>query len=83
MDNIIQQYIKTILTIVIDYSFITCKEHKIEMIKNIENVSTNLFLYNWCKDTNKILNGTRTDYDTEDVIQSNAVTYFKRKFRNK
>ncbi|KAL0881407.1 hypothetical protein ABMA27_001275 [Loxostege sticticalis] len=81
--NNIQAYIKTILSIVIDYSFINCVEHKADIIKKLENVSLNLFIYNWCKDTNKILAGSRSDYDSRDEVQLLAFNYCKKRFRNK
>lgn len=69
------QYIKTILSIVIDYSFIKCEKHKIEVILKIEQLVLNLFVYNWCKNTIKLLTGPRTDFEQNDVVQKLALTY--------
>lgn len=61
-------YIRTVLSVIIDYSFINCQDHKNDIIEKLENISINLFLYNWCKDTNKLLSGHRSDFDSKDEI---------------
>lgn len=77
----IRQYIKTIFSIVIDYSFIKCPEHKSEIISKIEELSINIFIYNWCRDSNKILNGLRTDFDEGDKIQILALKCCKKRLK--
>lgn len=59
----------------INYDFINCKEHKGEIVNMMENLCIILFLCNWCKDTNKLLNGRRSEYDLDDVVQKLAVDY--------
>ncbi|KAF9405327.1 hypothetical protein HW555_013897 [Spodoptera exigua] len=77
----IRQYMKTILSVVLDYSFIKCKEHKVQLISKIEDLCINLFIFSWCKDTNKLLCGSRKDYDAEDKIQESAFYYCKKRLK--
>lgn len=79
--NNLMQYMKTILSIVIDYSFIKCNEHKQEVILKIEQITLNLFVYSWCKNTNKLLSGSRTDYDENDVIKKLAHIYCSKRLK--
>lgn len=37
--------------------------------------SCRFFLFNWCKSTNKILNGLCKDFDPQDSIQKEAYVY--------
>lgn len=84
-DNI-RCYIQTVLQIMIDYSFINSALLKQEIVNMIKNLSTVFFLCNWCKDkykqnTNKLLNGPRTDYDICDENQKHATEYSKKRKR--
>lgn len=79
----IKQYTKTIFAIVIDYSFLKCNQHKAEIIKHLEEISTNLFIFTWCKDTNKILTGSRVDFDDNSKCQKMCFDYCKKRLKNK
>ncbi|CAH2100962.1 unnamed protein product [Euphydryas editha] len=77
----IKNYMKTILCTVCDYNFIKCLEHKNLIIAEMQDLLCRFFLYNWCKDTNKIIKGIRTHYEVNDRVQEIAHQYYKK--RNK
>lgn len=77
----IRHYIKTILYIVCDTNSIkSCNEHKKCIMDYVLDLSCRFFLCNWCKDTNKILKGSRIDFDHSDEVQMLCYSYcLKRK----
>lgn len=75
----IKEYIKTVLFVTIGTNFIKCQEHKAQITAYIFDLSSRFFICNWCRDANKVLKGTRLDFDEEDEIQKLCNEYFKKK----
>lgn len=79
----IKNYIRTILSSIMKeyYKRIECAEHKENVIHFLENFTINFFLYSWCKETNKLLKGSKLDHDPEDCIQKMAIHYYKKNIK--
>lgn len=78
----IKVLLKTYLYTELDFDFLDCEMHKSQVIEIILELSCNFFIYNWCRDVNKIINGTRLDLDDSDTIKIAAFNLFnKRKHR--
>lgn len=68
-------YIKVILMARLDLRFLTCDIHAVNLREQILNSSCMIFLYNWCRDINKIIAGKKIDYDSQDILQKLASQY--------
>ncbi|KOB58176.1 Uncharacterized protein OBRU01_25471, partial [Operophtera brumata] len=64
--------------IFLDFDFLKCEEHKNEMIDYVINLSCRFFIYNYCKDINKILIGKRDLNDDEDTFQMKAIKHYRK-----
>ncbi|KAG6438721.1 hypothetical protein O3G_MSEX000173 [Manduca sexta] len=53
----IVQYINLIVSVHIDFNFITCIEHKSNLKKYLMNKSVVFFVMNWCKEISNVLTG--------------------------
>lgn len=82
-ENNIVSYIKLIVATIVNFSFITCSEHKNELTEYIIKKNVSFCILNWCKEVNKILAGKR-NYDGNDAIKLAAQThYIKNKTRKR
>lgn len=81
--NNLKKHILTVLCIMINSNFVKCEKHKTKVIDFIFDLSSRFFICNWCRDSNKLLNGTRSDFDQEDDIQKSCAEYFKKRRKNK
>lgn len=54
----IKNYIKTILYTVIDFSFLTCPDHKSELTDFLFDFSSRFFINNWCRDVKEMAKKT-------------------------
>lgn len=81
--NCTKEFIKTYLITLLEFDFLNCLEHKEEIIQYLVNSTSRFFLYNYCKDINKILNGKSNTYDDEDCFQMKAKKYYKKCFKRK
>lgn len=79
----LKQYIKLLLYVSADTHFIACENHKKDIIDFCFDFSCRFFLFNWCKSTNKILNGICKDFDPQDLIQKEAYVYNNKRKKNK
>lgn len=83
IDNL-KNYMKTILYINVNTQFLVCSRHSKDLIEYIFDFSSRFFAYNWCKWTNKLLNGISTtkDVDPNDDIQNEASIYYLKRRRS-
>lgn len=79
----LKAYIKTILYVVIDTSFLNCTTHKKELTEFIFDYCSRFFIFNWCDDTNKLLRGDKCDTDESDPVKLNAKAYFDKRKKRK
>lgn len=82
MQNL-KNYSKTILYTYINTEFLECRCHAKDVIEYIFDFSCRFFAHNWCKWTNKLLNGISTakDVDPNDDIQNQALIYYLKRRR--
>ena len=80
--NNIQTYIKTVLEVSINVNF-NCEIHKNLIKEYMYDFSSRFFLFNWCKSTNKLLDGTSKVYEDEDYIQREAFVYYNKRKKSK
>lgn len=79
----LKELIKTIIIMNVDFSFIKCEIHNVKLIDFLTNISSRFFIYNYCKEINKILLNKRECDDDTDLYKKKAkklyMKYFKRK----
>lgn len=71
----LMELIKTIILLHVEFNFIKCKKHKEILIDYIIKISCRFFIYNYCKDVNKILNNRRECDDDSDLFKLKAKKY--------
>ncbi|XP_047027534.1 uncharacterized protein LOC124641571 isoform X2 [Helicoverpa zea] len=68
----ILEYIKTIVSIHIQWDFISCQTHKEKLIEYLLNKNVLFCINNWCKEVNEILCGKAPLCDPTDLIKVQA-----------
>lgn len=71
------EYFELIISIHINFNFITCANHKSALIKLIIKKSILFFVHNWCKDLNHLLSGKTTFWDENDEMKVAARNYYE------
>lgn len=79
----IKELIKTIVLLHLDFSFIQCAIHKENIIDFLLKISCRFFIYNYCKDINKILTNKRDCDDNMDVHKVKAKKMYKKCYKRK
>lgn len=79
----IKEVIKTLILMFINFDFLNCENHKDKLIDYLINLSCRFFIYNYCKDINKILKGRRDCSDDEDNFQTKAKKYFHKCYKRR
>lgn len=75
----IKNYLKTVLRIYLDFNFLKCPQHKIACEEFILDLSCRFFLFNWCRDLNKILNGSRVGNEEDGGAKKLAMGYMEKR----
>lgn len=65
-------YIRLILIINLNISFLTCTEHKENLSKYLLDKSSMFFIKNWCKEVGNILTGKSILWDLSDIMKVKA-----------
>jgi hypothetical protein len=66
----------------VDFSFITCSDHKAPLVEKIIQISCRTLVHSWCKDVNRKLTGqhdTGQDsrpYSGHDAVKKEAVSLY-------
>ena len=71
----LREFIKTIILMHIEFNFIQCQEHKEILIDYLIKISCRFFIFNYCKEINKILNNKRECDDDNDLFKVKAKKY--------
>lgn len=79
----ITQYIKLIMYTNVNFNFITCNQHRNELIEFLFDFTSRFFCLIWCRNTNKLLNGTSTEVPLHDPVQKLAYKYNCKRRKNK
>lgn len=79
----LKSYMTTILYTVIDFNFLTCPDHRKELIEFIFEFGSRFFINNWCREVNFLLNGTRTEKADTDIIKELASDYYQKRHNKK
>lgn len=69
-------YIKLIVNVNLNITFITCKVHNKHLLKYIIDKSVMFFIHNWCKDVNNVLSGKTTFWDVNDPTKVMANQHY-------
>lgn len=72
----ISAYIKLIVNINVNLSFISCAVHADNLRNYLLNKSTMFFINNWCKDVNNVLTGKITFWDVNDPMKEKANRHY-------
>lgn len=73
-----KEYLKLILSSLIDFDYFKCQVHSVILKKYLINQISRFFIYTYCKNVNKIIIGKRDVDDENDNIQILAKTYFNK-----
>ncbi|CAK1593758.1 unnamed protein product, partial [Parnassius mnemosyne] len=76
--NYISKYIKLIMTVNLNFNFLTCLLHKNDLTDYLINKSTFFFINNWCKDVNNVLTGKITFWDVNDPMKEKAHRHYSK-----
>ncbi|KPJ19999.1 hypothetical protein RR48_01231 [Papilio machaon] len=81
--NNLKELIKTIIFSTTEFEFLNCEIHKEKIVDYLVNLSCRFFIYNYCKDINKIICNRRECDDDEDQFKIKAKKYFHKCFKRK
>lgn len=76
----IKSYCKTIIYTTCNFNFLKCDYHNVKDF--IVDLTCRFFIFNWCRDVNKLLNGTRIDLNVNDKMKTDACEYYKKHNKN-
>lgn len=80
----LKAYLKTILYVVIDTSFLDCAKHKNALIDFFFDFCCRFFIFTWCNESNKLLRGEKSDTDDgNDPVHLMAKAYYLKRAKNK
>lgn len=75
----IKTIIKTLMHVELDFKLFDCENHKSQTIDYMLELSCKFFICNWCRDINKIINGTRLNVDENDAVKMYAFNYYNKR----
>lgn len=81
--NHLKELIKTVLFMHIQFDWIKCELHKEKIIDFLINISCRFFIYNYCKEINKILLNRRECDDDTDSYKWKARKLYMKCFKRK
>ncbi|KAJ2938504.1 hypothetical protein O0L34_g12999 [Tuta absoluta] len=79
----LRELIKTMIFMCIDFNYISCEKHKDDLIEFLNKISCRFFIYNYCKEINKILCNKRECDDDEDKFKIKAKKMYMKCFKRK
>lgn len=75
----IKTFLKTMMYLDLDFKLFDCENHKSQVIEYMLELSCKFFICNWCRDINKIINGTRLIKDKKDIMKMYAYDYYNKR----
>lgn len=79
----LKMYLKTVLSTICDYNFIKCNEHKNVLVEAMQDLLCRFFICNWCRQSNNVLKGIRSDIEKEDKVQLMCQQYYQKRLKKK
>lgn len=74
----LSNYIKLIININLNVTFLTCAQHKDILGKYLINKCAIFFINNWCKDVNSVLTGKTSFWDVNDPMKEKANRHYSK-----
>ncbi|RVE45430.1 hypothetical protein evm_009948 [Chilo suppressalis] len=81
-EEYVADYKKLIGSVIVNFNFLSCNEHRSDLINYIIEKNTQFCMFNWIKEINKILSGKAINCDDNDRIKVQDQNYNIKKKKN-